>query len=41
MSLFNPKEPMTVDELVGKLLSIDESRNTSEQQNQEEIAMYA
>jgi cytochrome c5 len=31
---------MTVDELVGKLLAIDDLRNTSEQQNQEEIAMY-
>jgi hypothetical protein len=29
-----------VDELVGKLLAIDDLRNTSEQQNQEEIAMY-
>jgi hypothetical protein len=40
MHLFNFKEPMTVDELVGKLLVIDDLRNTSEQQNQEEIAMY-
>jgi hypothetical protein len=31
---------MTVDELVGKMLSIDDLRNTSEQQTQEEIAMY-
>jgi hypothetical protein len=31
---------MTVDELVGKLLAIDDLKNTSEQQNQEEIAMY-
>jgi hypothetical protein len=41
MSLFNLKEPTTVDELVGKLLSIDEIRNTSEQQDQEESSMYA
>jgi hypothetical protein len=40
MSLFNLKEPMTVDELVGKLLSIEDLRTTSEQQNQDEIAMY-
>jgi hypothetical protein len=39
MSLFNLKEPMTVDELVGKLLAIDDLRNTFEQQNQYEIAM--
>ena len=31
---------MTVDDLVGKLLAIDDLRNTSEQPNQEEIAMY-
>jgi hypothetical protein len=40
MSLLNLKEPMTVDELDGKLLAIDDLRNTSEQQNQKEIAMY-
>jgi hypothetical protein len=40
MSLFNLKEPMTVDERVGKLLAIDDLKNTSEQQNKEEIAMY-
>jgi hypothetical protein len=30
MSLFNLKEPITVDEPVGKLLAIDDLKNTSE-----------
>jgi hypothetical protein len=34
MSLFNLKEPMTVDELVQKLLAIDDLRNNTVQQNQ-------